>query len=336
MPAISVIVPSYKAEHTIERCVNSLRCQTFTDIEIILVDDGSPDNTGSMCDAFAKEDPRIRVIHKPNGGISSARNAGLDLASGRYLMFCDSDDYAAPDWCRWMYDAMSQENTHLAICAVASVTDDKITKTFGVGALKRVKPNQFLEIVLSTKMNESWNKGFRIDVIRKYKLRFDENLQRCEDVLFILEYLKHIAPDDLLCYGSPVLYHYVYSGPESLSRIYVKDYLKLEQEVLSQYRAVMHQFGIPAEVYQPWYSEHAALLMINIIANILMNKKASPLSLVRQLGEVVTCDDFDQAIRYGGLDKVTVGKYLQILKKKNPWLLYCYHTMSSIKNHLHR
>lgn len=336
MPEISVIVPVYKAEHTLERCVVSLRQQTFSDIEIILVDDGSPDKSGALCDAFAKQDPRIRVIHKSNGGVSSARNAGLDLASGKYLMFCDSDDYVAPGWCQWIYHAMSQGNTHLAVCSVASVTNGRITNTFGDDSLKCVKPSQFLELVCSTRMNETWNKGFRMNVIRNMHLRFDETLHRCEDVLFILEYLKQIGPNDLLCYGSPVLYYYVYSNSECLSRIYVDDYLRLEQKVLSQYRAVMHQFGIAKETYRSWYSDYAALLMTNIIANILMSKESNPLSLVRQLKEVVTCDDFDQALQYGGMEKYAAGKYLQILKGKNPWLLYFYHKMSGIKKLLHR
>ena len=91
---ISVIVPVYNRKETLERCVQSLRGQTYSDLEIILVDDGSTDGSGALCNALAREDVRIRVIHKENGGVSSARNAGMEAAKGEYLMFTDSDDYA--------------------------------------------------------------------------------------------------------------------------------------------------------------------------------------------------------------------------------------------------
>ena len=97
MPIVTVVVPVYKVEKFLERCVTSLKNQSLRDIEIILVDDGSPDTCPAMCDAFAMQDVRIRVIHKKNGGLSSARNAGLKAASGKYVGFVDSDDDVEPD-----------------------------------------------------------------------------------------------------------------------------------------------------------------------------------------------------------------------------------------------
>ena len=94
---ISVIVPVYNSITTLERCVRSLCAQTFEDLEIILVDDGSTDGSGALCSALSREDARIRVIRKENGGVSSARNAGIEAAKGEYLMFSDSDDYVEPD-----------------------------------------------------------------------------------------------------------------------------------------------------------------------------------------------------------------------------------------------
>ena len=93
-PLVSVIVPVYNVEAYLARCVASLRGQTYPDLEIILVDDGSADGSGLLCDSFAREDPRIRVIHQPNAGVSAARNAGLEAASGAYVCFVDGDDWA--------------------------------------------------------------------------------------------------------------------------------------------------------------------------------------------------------------------------------------------------
>ena len=93
---ISVIVPIYKVEKYLQKCVDSILAQTYSNLEIILVDDGSPDRCGELCDEYAEKDGRIRVIHKKNGGLSDARNAGIDVAAGKYLAFVDSDDYIHP------------------------------------------------------------------------------------------------------------------------------------------------------------------------------------------------------------------------------------------------
>ena len=112
---VSIIVPVYNVEKYLPRCVASLRAQTLADIEIILVDDGSPDGCPQMCDRFAAEDARIRVVHKANGGLSSARNAGIDAAAGQYLGFVDSDDAVSPDMYEKMVAAIEKDGTDFAM-----------------------------------------------------------------------------------------------------------------------------------------------------------------------------------------------------------------------------
>ena len=115
-PLISVIVPVYKVEAYLGRCVESLLSQTYGNLEIILVDDGSPDNCGQICDTYAARDTRIRVIHKENGGLSSARNAGIDVARGEYLGFVDSDDWVDVHTYEWLLNMALEENVKL-VCA---------------------------------------------------------------------------------------------------------------------------------------------------------------------------------------------------------------------------
>lgn len=117
-PLISVIVPVYKAEAYLEKCVQSIRNQTYENLEIILVNDGSPDRCGEMCDAFAKEDARIRVFHKKNGGQSSARNLGLDNMTGEYVGFVDSDDWIEPDMYSVLYQHIVEHNAQIACCGI--------------------------------------------------------------------------------------------------------------------------------------------------------------------------------------------------------------------------
>ena len=112
MPLLSVIVPVYKVEAYLDECVESILNQTYTDLELILVDDGSPDRSGEMCDAWAERDSRVRVIHKPNGGVCAARNAGLEAARGEYAAFVDSDDWLDPG----MYEAMLAQNCDIVLC----------------------------------------------------------------------------------------------------------------------------------------------------------------------------------------------------------------------------
>ncbi len=117
MPKISVIVPVYKVEPYLERCINSILIQTLSDFELILIDDGSPDNCGEICDKYANSDNRIKVIHKANGGLSSARNAGLKIASGEWLTFIDSDDWVHKEYLERLYYACIDNGVDISVCS---------------------------------------------------------------------------------------------------------------------------------------------------------------------------------------------------------------------------
>lgn len=123
-PLISVIVPVYKVEQYLDRCIESIVNQTYRNLEIILVDDGSPDNCPAMCDAWAKKDSRIRVIHKANGGLSDARNAGMAIATGELIGFVDSDDWIAPEMYQLLYENMRQNDSDISACGVQMVWED--------------------------------------------------------------------------------------------------------------------------------------------------------------------------------------------------------------------
>ena len=118
MPKISVIVPVYKVEKYIHKCVDSILNQTFSDIEVILVDDGTPDRCGEICDAYGEQDSRVKVIHKENGGLSDARNAGMPHASGEYIIFIDSDDYIESDMLEYMYTRLTEAGADMATCGL--------------------------------------------------------------------------------------------------------------------------------------------------------------------------------------------------------------------------
>ena len=115
---ISVIVPVYDVERYLARCIDSILAQTYQNLEIFLVDDGSPDRCGEICDAYAEKDNRIQVIHKKNGGLSDARNAALDICTGEYISFVDSDDYVSDDFIETMHHAIKDYQAKLAVCGI--------------------------------------------------------------------------------------------------------------------------------------------------------------------------------------------------------------------------
>ena len=125
---ISVIVPIYKVEDYLDRCIESIVGQTYSNLEIILVDDGSPDSCPQLCDEYAKKDSRIKVIHKQNGGVSSARNEGLKFAHGEYIGFVDPDDYVHPSMYEKLIDCIHKNQCQIAVCRFSHVNETGVEK----------------------------------------------------------------------------------------------------------------------------------------------------------------------------------------------------------------
>lgn len=168
MDLISVIVPIYKVESYLDRCVRSIVEQTYENLEIILVDDGSPDNCPAICDAWAEKDSRIRVIHKENGGLSDARNAGLAVATGEYVSFIDSDDHIAPDFLARLQDAVVKTGAEVAECATDYVDEDgNVLRLRNAANMPEMgKLEALRRLVLEDGVYQTvWNKLYRRDVI---------------------------------------------------------------------------------------------------------------------------------------------------------------------------
>lgn len=166
-PKISIIVPIYKVENHLEKCINSILNQTFRDFELILVNDGSPDNCGNICDLYKERDSRIKVIHKKNGGLSSARNAGLDIAKGDYIGFVDSDDYINKNMYEVLYNIAKNDNSDIVICDYKSVNknnenyDDSIEKKYEVSRFNNIEALNELYSDNNIIFTVAWNKIYK-------------------------------------------------------------------------------------------------------------------------------------------------------------------------------
>lgn len=212
MPKISIIVPIYKAEKYIHHCIDSILAQTFTDFELILVNDGSPDNCGAICDDYALKDKRVRVIHKENGGVSKARNTGLDNAIGEWIYFSDSDDELYSD----ALETLTKNIDKGIAYAMAGYTlhDEKGGTIFQNSSKKErfITNNDAIRQMFEPEdfpyHGYLFNKLFRNDIIKLNNIRFEEKIYFNEDRLFNVLYLLHIESQRCFYTTSPV-YKYI-------------------------------------------------------------------------------------------------------------------------------
>ncbi len=188
LPLISVIVPIYNVEPYLKRCVESIQNQTYKNLEIILVDDGSPDNCGKMCDEFAVNDKRIKVVHRENGGLSAARNSGLDIATGDYVGFVDSDDYIENDMYRELFIAISENNVNICTCGCNVVDEEKkliYSETWET--LCKYSDVEVVEKILLPLKTSLCNKLFQRDIIGHKRMPL--NVVYGEDLIFFTSLL---------------------------------------------------------------------------------------------------------------------------------------------------
>ena len=191
MPSISVIVPVYNAEKYISRCVDSILSQTLSDFELLLVDDGSKDKSGSICDLYAQKDDRIHVLHKENGGVSSARNAGIEKAKGQYLLFVDSDDFIKPD----LLSNLLETSCDLVICGFEKLDErgkHLFTIQFPNLTYRQREDIDFAFMYKSLMLYSPYCKLFRTDYIQENGIRFDPTVTWGEDGMFIADYLRYV------------------------------------------------------------------------------------------------------------------------------------------------
>ena len=195
MAIISVIIPVYNAEKYIERCVGSILSQTFTDFELILVNDGSADGSLALCESFAGKDSRVNVVNKTNGGASSARNYGIDAAKGDYICFVDADDYVGEKYLEQLYqDQCLDKEIDLVMHGMIQVKGgSQIAISLPKSKTYSLEKDTFFEDVNLFKFCGPCCKLFKRDLIENYRVRYNESIIYSEDFDFLAKYLIHSA-----------------------------------------------------------------------------------------------------------------------------------------------
>lgn len=236
-PIVSIIVPIYNAEKYLRRCIDSILNQEYPDFELILANDGSSDSSGAICDEYAAADPRIKVIHKANSGVSDTRNMAIEQATGTYLQFLDSDDWITPDATKLFVRAATEHHCDLVIADFYRVVGERVSHKGDIeddGVLTKEEfAAHMMENPADFYYGVLWNKLYRRDIVEKYHLRMDVSVNWCEDFLFNLEYILHA--NVFYALQAPVYYYVKTKGSLASQGMNISKTIKMKFMVFEYY-----------------------------------------------------------------------------------------------------
>lgn len=232
---ISVIIPAYNVEEKINRCINSLLEQTYPNLEIIVVNDGSTDLTAQKCEQYSHNN-QIRYISISNGGVSNARNVGMRSAKGKYITFVDADDYVEKDIMEKLVDKIIDSD--LVICGKKVITKDAVIQEEIKIEKSKVKKTDLLLLYQAKILNPPYCKLYKMDIIRKNQLQFDTNISVGEDLLFNLQYIDKIL--EPIAIVKENLYYYEKLNTNGLSEKYHKNMLEMKTKIVKEMKKDIH------------------------------------------------------------------------------------------------
>ena len=236
-PTVSMIVPVYNSEKTLSRCIDSILNQTYRDFELILLNDGSTDTSGEICDAYAKRDSRVRVVHKENTGVSDTRNRGIDLARGEYLQFLDSDDWITPDATALFVRTATEQQCDMVISQFYRVIGEHVSQKGAIdedGLMDRsTYANHMMQKPADFYYGVLWNKFYKRSIITEHRLRMDQSISWCEDFMFNLEYVRHTQT--IYAMKVPVYYYVKTKGSLVSQGMSMKKMIRMKRTVFACY-----------------------------------------------------------------------------------------------------
>ncbi|WP_033542149.1 glycosyltransferase [Planococcus sp. CAU13] len=331
---VSFIVPVYNAEKYLEQCIDSILNQSHERIEVILVNDGSADRSGEICNAYKKKDGRIKVLHQDNAGPSVARNRGIEAATGEYIQFVDSDDYIAPHMTETLLETL-KGGLQLVICGYQLVTREGqrviSMENFSFHRPGIYSKEEFLahfgEIYQDYYVHYNWNKLYITDLIRQNGLRFDEEIIRGEDLFFNLQYLEHCRKIAII---SDFLYYYTTSNNESITSTFRPDLFENQQLLLETTRGFLRRNGAYSgtnkDLIEKFYTVRIAACFSNLFHPDSTLSREETLEHIR---EIMGDQRVNQSVAYfekGDSEKRRIGKWI---RKKAVKQLYVYYYVKS-------
>lgn len=333
MPEVSIIVPVYNVEKYLKQCIDSILVQTFGDFELILVDDGSPDKCPEICDEYAKKDGRVKVIHKENGGLSSARNAGMKIARGKYILFCDSDDYVNKEWCASLMDTALKVSDSFIFGQIIRVRDGiKYTQSITADLMNSIPREEFLKLHIEARAGFVWNALFCADILKEHSIEFSTKVV-VEDLPFCLEYIKHVSS---LTFCESAEYYYVSHGQETQSTVYRQDMFRKYREKYSAVQTFIEECVPDAKRVQAKtnIANNYMFYFLQSLENTFDKRsKLSFFGKLRYNQATISSCEFQDCLKYYDAGQENE-KYLSLLGKGNYFIVFLYVSLIKIKNSL--
>ncbi|HWK24487.1 MAG TPA: glycosyltransferase [Ureibacillus sp.] len=308
-PLISVIIPIYNVEKYLNRCIDSVINQTYENLEIILINDGSPDLCGKICDEYSKTDQRIKVIHKENGGVSSARNVGLKAAKGDYIAFVDPDDYVTRNMFEKLNHYREESQADIVSCCALVENDEGVIKNsfFKItnDSIVVDKQRAIIQLVWNNYLAESdryidigvpWGKLYRKSMLTDNNIEFKESLRRQQDNIFNL-YAFHNA--NKIVYIDDPLYNYNYTNISNVFSKYVRDIDVLFTELTNETNHFLKEYGwFRNNEIQLAFSAKGTSYLISILALKFFNKdyKVSSRDRINSVKRLVSSEPYKSSL----------------------------------------
>jgi len=337
-PLISIIVPVYNVQEYLSKCIESILNQTMKDFELILINDGSNDKSTKICDEYLLKDNRIKVIHKKNEGVSIARNTGINISRGKYIVFADSDDHVYENWCYEMYKAIINNDKNMIITGITihnTRNNNNITNYLNLNSdidISIIKKRDFFILYKKQLINYPWNKIYITEIIKKNNVHFKENLKLGEDLLFNLEYLKFMD-EDIIVLNKP-LYNYILSDKESLDNRYYEDLFQIYKMLYGELYSFMVLFNTDIKTYEvSFYSSYFFMLMRALQNTFNKENKASFFKKINLNSTILRSKEFKMCIEKINRDEYNK-MHLFILNSGSYYLEYVYDKLSNIKTSL--
>lgn len=311
---VSIIVPVYNAEQWIGYCLNSIVSQTYRNIEVIVINDGSTDASLAICENYGRIDKRVHVFDIPNGGVGRARNTGIKYATGEYIQFVDSDDVISFEMVEKLVKAIETYHADIAFCGMDVVKLDdqknaKVVDVFSSGMIGKecvLSEKEFNEkfpyLILHTVMLEGpCNRIYKTNILKENNIIFPEKWSLGEDMIFNFDYYSYCRKFVLL---SEPYYYYLQHNVLSLTKRYQADMLENRLELLNRYAQYMDQKKAWTEGGEKYYSSYAIGYMISVLKNIFVCKGNTEAEKKAEIEEVLNCELFkENIVKAGWIDE---------------------------------
>ncbi|MBQ7534743.1 MAG: glycosyltransferase family 2 protein [Stomatobaculum sp.] len=238
MPKVSIIIPIYNAEKAVRRCIDSVLDQEYKDFELLLMDDGSKDGSPVILDEYAEKDERVRVVHKPNSGVSATRNMALDMAKGDWIQFLDADDWITKDATKLFVRTAEENDADMVIADFYRVVGEHTSRKGDIWTSRVITREEYGDYMMKNPADYYygvlWNKLFRREILNKYGIRMDESLHWCEDFIFNMEYVLHT--ENIAVLPVPIYYYVKTEGSLVQQGMNVQGIVDMKLNVVDYYK----------------------------------------------------------------------------------------------------